>query len=173
MQLEDLCQHPRVRVRKAGEPNPQGRVVVYWMQRAQRAADNPALDVAIHAANALGKPLVVLLTLVPFYPGANLRHYAFMAAGLGELADDLGKRGIGFVLRCYPHHSAQRGVEPAVERRKHGACQGKDGPYAPADQYRDAAEPGRDRDQRRALAAGLRPPLYSRVRTGLARVRCR
>ena len=82
-----------------GQPNPQGRAVVYWMQRAQRAVDNPALDIAIHAANILGKPVVVLLTLVPFYPGANLRHYSFMAAGLGELAEDLAKRGVGFILR--------------------------------------------------------------------------
>jgi hypothetical protein len=33
--------------------------VVYWMQRAQRGLDNPALDVAVQAANALGKPVVV------------------------------------------------------------------------------------------------------------------
>ena len=105
MKLEELVRHARVRVRKAGQPNPQGRAVVYWMQRAQRAADNPALDIAIHAANILDKPVVVLLTLVPFYPGANLRHYSFMAAGFGDLAEELAKRGIGFILRRYPDHS--------------------------------------------------------------------
>jgi hypothetical protein len=56
MQFYELSRHPRVRVRKAGGPDPQGRAVVYWMQRAQRAADNPALDLAIQAANALDKP---------------------------------------------------------------------------------------------------------------------
>ena len=133
MQFERLCQHPRVRVRKAGEPNPQGRVVVYWMQRAQRAADNPALDVAIHAANALGKPLVVLLTLVPFYPGANLRHYAFMAAGLGELSGDLAKRGVGFVLRRYPDHSV-----PAFVREVGAALLvGDENPLREPNQWRD------------------------------------
>ena len=31
------------------------------MQRAQRASDNPALETAIVAANALGKPVVVYI----------------------------------------------------------------------------------------------------------------
>ncbi|HJX51600.1 MAG TPA: deoxyribodipyrimidine photo-lyase [Polyangia bacterium] len=133
MQFEKLCQHPRVRVRKAGEPNPQGRAVVYWMQRAQRAADNPALDIAVHAANALGKPLVVLLTLVPFYPGANLRHYAFMSAGLGELAEDLEKLGIGFVLRRYPDHSV-----PAFVREVGAALLvGDENPLRQPDRWRN------------------------------------
>jgi deoxyribodipyrimidine photo-lyase len=133
MQLEDLCQHPRVRVRKAGEPDASGRAVVYWMQRAQRAADNPALDIAVRAANALGKPLVVLLTLVPFYPGANLRHYSFMAAGLGELAGDLAKRGVGFVLRRYPDHSV-----PAFVREVGAALLvGDENPLREPNRWRD------------------------------------
>ena len=78
--------------------------MVYWMQRAQRALDNPALEVAVQAANALGKPCVVFFAPVPFYPHANLRHYRFLNQGIPAIADGLKKRGIGFVLRRYPDH---------------------------------------------------------------------
>ena len=82
-----------------------GRCVVYWMQRAQRALDNPALDVAIAAANILRQPVVIFFAPVPFYPHANLRHYAFLAQGIPDIAERARKRGIGFVLRRYPEHS--------------------------------------------------------------------
>ena len=59
MDLDALMRHARVTVRRPGLPNADGRCVVYWMQRAQRGTDNPALDVAIHAANALLLPVVV------------------------------------------------------------------------------------------------------------------
>jgi deoxyribodipyrimidine photo-lyase len=74
------------------------------MQRAQRAVDNPALNVAIEAANALRKPLVAFLGLVPFYPNANMRHYTFLTQGIPGLSQRLGRRGVGFVLRRYPDH---------------------------------------------------------------------
>jgi deoxyribodipyrimidine photo-lyase len=74
------------------------------MQRAQRVVDNPALDVAVEAANVLRKPLVAFLGLVPFYPNANLRHYTFLAQGIPGLAQRLGRRGVGFMLRRYPDH---------------------------------------------------------------------
>jgi deoxyribodipyrimidine photo-lyase len=101
--LEQLTSDPHVTVRRAGAPD--GRCVVYWMQRAQRALDNPALDVAVEAANALHQPVVIFFAPVPFYPHANLRHYAFLAQGIPETAERARKRGIGFVLRRYPEHS--------------------------------------------------------------------
>src|SRR6202044_4189168 len=73
-------------------------------QRAQRGRDNPALDVAIEAANALGKPVVIFFAPVPFYPHANLRRYTFLAQGILDIAQRARKRGIGFVLRHYPDH---------------------------------------------------------------------
>jgi deoxyribodipyrimidine photo-lyase len=75
------------------------------MQRAQRGIDNPALDVAVEAANHLKKPVVVFLAPVPFYPHANLRHYYFLNEGIPDIATDLARRNIGFVLRRYPEHS--------------------------------------------------------------------
>jgi deoxyribodipyrimidine photo-lyase len=81
------------------------------MQRAQRALDNPALDVAVEAANHLRQPVVIFFAPVPFYPHANLRHYAFLAQGIPDIAERARKRGIGFVLRRYPDHSLVRFCE--------------------------------------------------------------
>jgi len=106
--LTALASSPRVIVRRPGPPDPGGRAVVYWMQRAQRAADNPALDVAIHAANALQLPVVAFFGLTPAYPHANRRHYAFLADGLAEIAKALEARGAAFVLRRHPDHDIVR-----------------------------------------------------------------
>jgi deoxyribodipyrimidine photo-lyase len=76
-----------------------GIYVLYWMQQAQRAEDNPALEHALAAANRLGLPLAVCFGLSDRYPEANLRHYVFMLQGLQETAAALTERGIGFVLR--------------------------------------------------------------------------
>jgi len=103
--LEKLSNNPRTTVRRAGAPDPDGTCVVYWMQRAQRGVDNPALDVAVQAANMMRKPVVVFFAPVPFYPHANLRHYHFLNEGIPDIAADLTRRNIGFVLRRFPEHS--------------------------------------------------------------------
>ena len=59
--LEKFADQPRVLVRRGGAPRRGGKCVVYWMQRAMRIVDNPALDVAIEAGNLLGLPVVVFL----------------------------------------------------------------------------------------------------------------
>ena len=45
--VKQISADPRVRVRRTGSPDREGRCVVYWMQRSQRGVDNPALDVAV------------------------------------------------------------------------------------------------------------------------------
>jgi deoxyribodipyrimidine photo-lyase len=102
--FDSLASDPRVTIRRVGFPDPEGTSVVYWMQRSQRALDNPALDLAVRAANLLGKPCVVFFAPVPFYPRANLRHYRFLNQGIPAIAAGLKRRGIGFVLRRYPDH---------------------------------------------------------------------
>ena len=101
-ELLKIVENPRVTVRRTGPPDPAGTCVVYWMQRAQRAVDNPALNVAVEAANALARPAVVFFAPIPFYPHANLRHYRFLAEGIPDIAASLAKRNIGFVLRRFP-----------------------------------------------------------------------
>ena len=117
MTLKQLAENPRVTIRRSGEPLHEGTCVVYWMQRSQRALDNPALDIAVEAGNLLGKPIVVFFAPVPFYPHANLRHYSFLAQAIPDTAARLAKRNIGFVLRRYPDHSLLRfcdEVKPAL-----------------------------------------------------------
>ena len=94
----------RVRIRRPGDPATAARAVVYWMQRAQRTLDNPALDLAIDLGNHLGLPVVVYFGLVPF-AGANLRHYNFMLRGLSETVLQLEARNVAFVLRQHPHNN--------------------------------------------------------------------
>ncbi|HKJ89325.1 MAG TPA: deoxyribodipyrimidine photo-lyase, partial [Gammaproteobacteria bacterium] len=86
----------RLHVLRSGQPGP-GRYVLYWMQQAQRADANPALDFAVSRANDLGLPVVVSFGLTADYPEANHRHYAFMLEGLAEVADRLHRRGVAFV----------------------------------------------------------------------------
>jgi deoxyribodipyrimidine photo-lyase len=102
-----------VTVRRGGEPDGDGATVVYWMQRAQRATDNPALEATIAAANAIGRPPVVYFALVAEVAGANLRHYRFMLEGLRDVAEDLAHRGIPFVLRKSPDQDFSRFCDEA------------------------------------------------------------
>ena len=105
--LDRLALNPRVAVRHGHAIDPRGRCVVYRMRRAQRAVDNPALNTAIAAANALGQPVVVFFGLLAHHPIANLRHYTFMVEGLGETAQTVLQRRCGFVLRiCAGANSA-------------------------------------------------------------------
>ena len=114
--LLSLTENARVTQRRSGPPDPDGSCVVYWMQRAQRGVDNPALDLAVQAANALAKPVVVFFAPRPF-PPANLRHCAFLAEGIPDIASELEKRRVGFVLRRFPDHSLLKfcdEVKPAL-----------------------------------------------------------
>jgi deoxyribodipyrimidine photo-lyase len=76
-----------------------GRYVLYWMQQAQRAELNHALEYAIHRANELDLPVLVAFGLMDDYPEANLRHYHFMLQGLQDVASALERRGVTFVLQ--------------------------------------------------------------------------
>ena len=84
-ELARLAAHTRVQVRRAAAPRPSARSVVYWMQRSLRIQDNPALDLAIEAANILALPVVVYFSVIPNYPNANLRHYHFLAQALRDV----------------------------------------------------------------------------------------
>ena len=99
--LQKIQADPRVTLRRQGTPG--GRCVVYWMRRSVRAVENPSLDIAIHAGNALSKPVVVFFALVPA-TNANLRHYTFLLEGLTDVQGELGKRNVGFILRRHPEH---------------------------------------------------------------------
>ena len=110
-ELASLTDQPRIQVRRAGAPRQPARCVVYWMQRAMRIVDNPALDVAIAAGNLLGFPVVVYFRVIPNYPNANLRHYHFLQQGLRDVAEDAAERGVGFIIRRHPENSLEAFLE--------------------------------------------------------------
>ena len=80
-------------------PPRRGKYILYWMQQAQRAEFNPALDHAVKQANARGLPAVAGFALTRF-PEANRRHYQFMLEGLRETQQRLAERGLGLCVRA-------------------------------------------------------------------------
>ena len=136
---------PRVTVRRAGEEDRSGRAVVCWMQHAPRASDNPALDLAIHAANELNLPVVALFVLRPDFPGANLRHYHFMIQGLAELPAALAARRVGFALRVGGEDEVPRFCAEA----RASAVVGDENPLRDAERWRAR------------VAAALRVPFWT------------
>jgi deoxyribodipyrimidine photo-lyase len=107
-ELHALTDDPRVTIRSDGSPAPNGKCIVYWMQRAQRGIDNHAVDLAIKAANLLSLPLVVYFAGISNFPHANLRHYVFLNQGLVDIEADLASRNITFILRNAPRESHEQ-----------------------------------------------------------------
>jgi deoxyribodipyrimidine photo-lyase len=99
----------RLRYPRSTAVRRKGDFVLYWMQKAQRQEDNPALALALHAADRLGLPLVVLFVLID-YPGAENPQYHFMLEGIAECAEELRARGIAFVI-----DGGRTGGEDAME----------------------------------------------------------
>ena len=102
--LNALENDARVTLRRKGSPDGEGRCVVYWMRRAQRAEDNPAFEIAIAAGNSLEKPVLVLFSLVSV-SNANLRHYTFMTKAFAEIEEQLRRKNVRFILRREPDDS--------------------------------------------------------------------
>ncbi len=106
--LVRLAQNPRVTIRRPGAPDPEGKCVVYWMQRAERGVDNHAVNLAVAIANELKLPLVVYFAGISNFPHANLRHYVFLQQGLPDIEEDLAARNITFIMRRAPNESHER-----------------------------------------------------------------
>jgi deoxyribodipyrimidine photo-lyase len=128
-----LQEDPRVTVRRRGSPDPDGAAVVYWMQRAQRASDNPALDLAVELGNELRQPVVVFLGINPFVERANYRHYRFLAEGLAGIAEGLRARRVGFVLRAHPHHR----LRPFLDEVRPAIVIGDENPLRQTERWRE------------------------------------
>ena len=95
-------QSARIRTLRDEPPREGADYVLYLMQQSQRAAFNPALELAVEEAGRLGLPVLVCFGLLDGangFPEANARHYAFMLQGLGEVAAELRQRGVAFLMR--------------------------------------------------------------------------
>ena len=98
----DLIEPERISLLNCCPVRSRGKYVLYWMQAAQRADYNHALEFAIQRANEFHLPVFVLFGLTDSYPEANLRHYKFMLEGLRQTETLLEDRGIKFVI----HHKS-------------------------------------------------------------------
>lgn len=112
MSIERHVDEARIRVLKDRSPR-RGDYVLYWMQQAQRADDNHALEYSVYQANLLGLGVVVVFALTDSFPEANLRHYRFMVEGLAETRRDLARRGIPLLVL---HGEVPRVVTTAAGR---------------------------------------------------------
>lgn len=93
----------RLRVLTTATTTPQanGKCVLYWMARDQRADDNYALLLARHLASQQNVPVAVVFNLTPPTPNdplATLRAYGWMFKGLKEVEATLKSKHIPFYL---------------------------------------------------------------------------
>ena len=96
--VPEVTPHERLRVLREAT-GPAAGPVVYWLQQAQRATDNPALEHALALASGWDRRACVVFGLDAGYPGATERSVVFMLEGLREVRDALRERGVGFACR--------------------------------------------------------------------------
>jgi hypothetical protein len=82
--------------------------VICWTRKVLRAHENPALDVAICAANHLRCPLLVLIEVEDRYPHATARRQTFVLEGVAELQQELRDRGIRYATHVHRSGHRQR-----------------------------------------------------------------
>jgi deoxyribodipyrimidine photo-lyase len=91
---------PKDRLQRLNGQEPgNGDYVLYWMQAAQRAENNPALEYAIRQANERHQPCLAFFGLTDRFPEANARHFVFMLEGLRETQKALADRGVALVVK--------------------------------------------------------------------------
>ena len=83
----------RIKIRRPAPSQARGRHVVYWMQTAVRARENPALALARDRAVRSGVPLCVVALLMP-HRHATARRWMFLLQGLRDVGADLETQGI-------------------------------------------------------------------------------
>ncbi|NJO55219.1 MAG: hypothetical protein HC834_01450 [Rhodospirillales bacterium] len=107
----------RVRRLNARDFGKTGDYVLYWMQTACRGHENPALDVALHLATHLDRPVIVAASLCSDGAYSSDRHHTFWLQGIVDAFTELHRRGIATVL-----HVAQLGHNvSAIEDLARGA----------------------------------------------------
>ncbi len=95
--LESMVEPERIRCITDRPPRAKAGYVLYWMQAAMRAGENPALWHASELADGLGLPLLVLC--VPAgHPAMQAAQYRWMLSGLAETAATLRNAGCAFSL---------------------------------------------------------------------------
>lgn len=82
--------------------NPTGEYIVYWMHSAMRLHDNPSLDLCCLLSEQLQKPLIIVQIQPIDQPHLNKRHFAFIAEGAKDVADDAAKNNLSYTFYLLP-----------------------------------------------------------------------
>ena len=85
----------------------EGEFVLYWMHHAVRVDENPALDVAILAAQHSNLPLVVYQGLSGHHSFNSDRHHTFIMQGARDAQQAFAKRGIRYCFYLSQSPSAK------------------------------------------------------------------
>lgn len=83
-----------------------GEFVLLWLHNALRVDDNPAVNVAVLAANELDQPLLIYQGVSERYPFASDRHHAFILQGAADLSRQCEAAGLPYV--CHVERNADR-----------------------------------------------------------------
>lgn len=84
-----------------------GEFVLYWMHSSLRGHENPALDAALYAGRALGRPVLVYHGLSERYPYASDRIHRFVIESARDVAAELRARGVQYAFHLErPEHRA-------------------------------------------------------------------
>jgi len=97
-----------------GDPAPNGRYVLYWMQINRRLSYNYALDYAVAWANKLGLPLLIYEALGVQNRWGSDRFYHFMMEGVMETAAECKARGVAYFPYLEPEAGASKGLIDAL-----------------------------------------------------------
>lgn len=104
----------RIHATNGASVDPHGTHVVYWMIAQRRTRFNFGLQHALHLAESLGLPLVVLEALRVDYPWASDRHHRFILDGMADNAERLQAAGIAAHTYVEPEPGAGRGLLAAL-----------------------------------------------------------
>ncbi len=75
-----------------------GEFVLYWMQTAMRAEENPALDVARQLAADSDLPLLIYQGLSTRFEYASDRHHTFVMQGAADLQRQFASQGMSYAF---------------------------------------------------------------------------
>ena len=104
----------RVFHQKGGDPNQDGRYVLYWMQINRRLQYNYALEYAVAWANKLGLPLVIYEALGVQNRWGSDRFFSFMLDGVMENAAECASRGFTYYPYLEDRPGASKGLIDAL-----------------------------------------------------------
>lgn len=109
--------HSRLRVHINDDPDSDGSFVLYWMVAQRRTRWSFGLQHAVHLAERLGKPLLVLEALRVGYPWASARHHRFILDGMADNGRRLDAHGVARHTYVEPSPGAGKGLFEALSQQ--------------------------------------------------------